>query len=268
MPAGKYDLARIAREQGARRGNVKMAPIEERRGSVLAYRRELKAFLRELAKITRTEILPRYAQDRRITRDAAAEDWFESLFSRRARLEGGLRAAADRVFREEGRRHSRVFHEAAKAALGIDIAALIDREDLAPLLREAGERNAALIRSLGDDAINRVQQQVYAATSNGSSISSLRKSLVTQFRIAGRRADLIASDQMAKLNSDMTQFRQQQAGVTRYIWRTSQDERVRQLHRAVDGKEYTWGKPTDAEDGLPPGKPIRCRCVAIPIIEV
>lgn len=268
MLTGKYDLARIAREQGVRPGKVRMSPIEERRGSVLSYRRDLVTYLRELAKITRLEVLPRLEMDRRMTRDSAAEDWFGSLFTQRTRLEGGLKRAAERRFEEEGARHSRTFHEAAKSALGIDIAALIDREDLAPLLREAAQRNAALITSLGDDAINRVKQQVYSASSNGSSMAGLRKALVKQFEITKRRADLIASDQMAKLNSDMTQFRQEQAGITKYIWRTSQDERVRSKHRALDGKEYAWGKKTDAEEGLAPGKPVRCRCIAIPVIEV
>jgi uncharacterized protein with gpF-like domain len=39
------------------------------------------------------------------------------------------------------------------------------------------------------------------------------------------------------------------------------------LHRSLDGKVYEYGKPTGAEQGLPPGQPINCRCVARGIVE-
>ena len=56
--------------------------------------------------------------------------------------------------------------------------------------------------------------------------------------------------------------------MTSYTWMTSRDERVRPRHKELDGKEYEYGKPTGAEDGLPPGQPIMCRCVARGIVEI
>jgi SPP1 gp7 family putative phage head morphogenesis protein len=85
--------------------------------------------------------------------------------------------------------------------------------------------------------------------------------------MSDNRAKLIARDQTAKLNSDLNRFRQDQAGVDKYVWRTSQDERVRARHRGLEGKVYEWGEPTGAEDGLPPGQPIQCRCVAQGVVE-
>ena len=95
----------------------------------------------------------------------------------------------------------------------------------------------------------------------------LRARLKADFGIADKRAALIAQDQTAKLNSDLNRIRQEQAGVTSYEWRTSRDERVRERHRKLDGTVYKWGEPTGAEEGLPPGKPIRCRCVALGVVD-
>ena len=57
-----------------------------------------------------------------------------------------------------------------------------------------------------------------------------------------------------------------QAGIEKYTWRTSQDELVRPRHARLEGNVYRYGEPTGAEDGLPPGQPIQCRCVAQAIV--
>ena len=80
-------------------------------------------------------------------------------------------------------------------------------------------------------------------------------------------AKLIASDQSNKLGTTLNHILQKDAGIERYRWSTSVDEKVRKRHHDINGTIYKWGEYTGAEDGLAPGLPIRCRCVAIPIIE-
>ena len=80
-------------------------------------------------------------------------------------------------------------------------------------------------------------------------------------------AELIAHDQSNKLGTTLNHILQKDAGITRYKWSTSIDEKVRKRHHDINGTIYKWGEYTGAEDGLAPGLPIRCRCVAIPIIE-
>ena len=84
---------------------------------------------------------------------------------------------------------------------------------------------------------------------------------------ADARARLIARDQTAKLNSELSGLRHKAAGFTRYTWATSGDERVRAEHADLDGNIYKYDEPTDEQDGLPPGQPIQCRCIAEPIFE-
>lgn len=263
----KFSLAKMAKEQG-KGGTQRLRPIEERAGTIVRHRRVLTALLRRLAAVTRETVLPRIAAEPKITQDAAAESWFDDLRRERARLEREAEERVRDIHRDEAERHTRTFAEAARAALGVDIRALVRNEDLDDYLRTQAARNAALIRSLSEDAVSRVEQLTYAAVTNGTSQKEVRRQMARLFRVTKSRADLIASDQVAKLNSDLSEIRQTQAGVAKYVWRTSQDERVRPRHRRLDGKEYRWGERTDAEEGLSPGKPIRCRCVAIPVVEI
>ena len=78
------------------------------------------------------------------------------------------------------------------------------------------------------------------------------------------RAKLIARNQIGKLNGRLSQLRQQSAGITKYKWSTSKDERVRPAHEKREEKIFEWERPPS--DGNP-GYPLRCRCVAIPVID-
>ena len=76
------------------------------------------------------------------------------------------------------------------------------------------------------------------------------------------RAELIAVDQIGKLNGKMQQFYQQSMGCKEYIWQTMRDSRVREQHRKREGKRYSWDNPPE---GGHPSMAVRCRCKAKPI---
>ena len=130
------------------------------------------------------------------------------------------------------------------------------------------QENIDLIKSIDRQYLEKIRYKL------GDMIMKAQDNSVTSSELSGmiqeiahnqrNRADLIARDQIGKLNGRLTQFRQQEAGIKQYIWRTSRDERVRSSHRERDGKTYDWDNPPP--DGHP-GMPIRCRCVAIPVID-
>ena len=84
-----------------------------------------------------------------------------------------------------------------------------------------------------------------------------------RYRVSKSKAKLIARDQTGKLYGEINQARQDEAGITSYIWRTSMDERVRDEHAEREGQEFEWCAPPD--DGHP-GIPIQCRCEAEPVL--
>lgn len=121
--------------------------------------------------------------------------------------------------------------------------------------------NVALITKLADDQIDRIETTL--SENYGLRAEDLAKKLDEQGDVTGSRAKLIARDQTLKLNGQLTQTRQQSAGIEEYIWTTSGDERVRDEHAERDGERFRWDTPP--EDGNP-GQPIQCRCTAFPIV--
>jgi SPP1 gp7 family putative phage head morphogenesis protein len=83
--------------------------------------------------------------------------------------------------------------------------------------------------------------------------------------VTDSRAKLIARDQTSKMNGAMTMLRQTSLGISRYIWQTAGDERVREEHADLDGQAFAWDAPPSEGN---PGEPVNCRCVAIPVIDM
>ena len=122
--------------------------------------------------------------------------------------------------------------------------------------------NVKLIKSIDAVYLDRVATIVAEAQSKGWSASRAGRELRDATGITTRRAQLIARDQIATVNSKIAEKQQTAVGIDSYIWSTSQDERVRPDHAAREGKEFKWSEPPF--DGNP-GEPINCRCVAIPV---
>lgn len=262
----KYSLADMVKK---RRANTKPAllPIID---VPIAFERSLLAQLRrveqEIARGIRDIIMPAFER-KKATMDAGLTlDADEASMDGLRLLVGAMvRAASEQVkdlLSLEGLRHTKQFMTSARRTFGIDLSSVISEGDLGDYLEAASLRNSSLIRGMADDILKRVAQETTNTLIAGESAKDLQARLKRQLEIGDSRARLIARDQTGKLTSDLNRIRQEQAGIESYIWRTSQDERVRPRHRDLQGKEYKYGEPTGAEDGLPPGQPVQCRCVA------
>lgn len=171
---------------------------------------------------------------------------------------------------------------------------LIAEPWLADLIEDFVSRNAELITRVSEDYIRQVGEVVSEAVRSGQRAeqieTELRQRFVNTERAAKdadssklkRRMRLIARDQIASLNSDITKTRQTQLGLRRFVWRTARDERVRgrqvtregttiggkypkakPAHTELEGQIFDWDK---GANGLFPGRPINCRCVAEPYL--
>lgn len=100
----------------------------------------------------------------------------------------------------------------------------------------------------------------------------IAKALKKSDDIARRHAAFIARDQLAKFNSSIHEAQARSIGDSKkYIWSTSQDERVRPLHARLEGKIFDYVKPpVTNEKGQHnnPGMDFQCRCVSLPIIDI
>ncbi len=269
----KYSISEIGIENGKKKGTTAhLSEIAPSAAAERGYYRSMKEMLDALAKETRESIIPAYQAEQArapiidgLTRDVDA-GWFSTLWSIAGALVGATTQDAESILALEAARHTDKFADNVKRIIGIDMRGIIRQSDIEPYMRTVTAMNAMLIRNLAEDTIKRIETAVYTNAIQGNSVKTLRAELQKQFGISGRRAQLIARDQIGKFNGNLTRIRQQQAGITEYIWRTSHDERVRPLHRSLDGKRYTWGKATGAEGGAAPGEPVQCRCWADGIV--
>jgi len=144
-----------------------------------------------------------------------------------------------------------------------------DADDDLNALKElwVGE-NLDLIRSIDDETMRRIRQILTARITGSVNHAGLAKDLIAEIQAITekekRRAELIARDQLGKLHGQINRRKQESLGIEEYEWETSHDERVRDSHRALQGKVFSWNKPPPEGH---PGYPIRCRCIALPVID-
>lgn len=157
---------------------------------------------------------------------------------------------------------------AIKATLGIDI-----REDyyLGDFYKEQllqwVKENVNLISTIPEDTLDKMQDIVYDGYVNGRTTTQMVKDIQRVYGVSKRHANLIARDQTAKLNGQIQQYQQQDAGIEEYIWCTTGDERVRSSHRALNGMKFRWDTPPENSDGRAchPGEDYQCRCIGRPV---
>jgi len=91
----------------------------------------------------------------------------------------------------------------------------------------------------------------------------LSLALQSRYKVGKSSADKRAEQAISTSIELVSRTRQQDAGITEYIWRTVQDGQVRPEHAARNGMKFSYDNPPS--DG-PPGTPWNCRCFAEPVI--
>lgn len=126
--------------------------------------------------------------------------------------------------------------------------------------------NVALIKSVPQRYLEQVEQIVVGGIRDGQRAVTIASDLVDRFDVAESHAKLIARDQVGKFFGELARVRQEDLGVTRFIWRTAGDNRVREEHEALDGEMFSWDEGAPGEDAFP-GDGVQCRCFADPVID-
>lgn len=147
-------------------------------------------------------------------------------------------------------------------ALGVNV--FISEPWLEDQLKAYTVRNYDLIKSIDEREIARLNQVVTQGFAQGQRWETISDDIEATFDVSGRDADRLARDQVNKMNGELTRLRQTSLGVEKYVWSTAGDERVRDTHRANEGKTFSWDNPP-SETGHP-GEDINCRCIALPVL--
>lgn len=270
-------IAQVAGQRTRAKPAAKIKPLAEPRGIRTAYVVALRSQIAEIQRAT-TEIvverLPRILSllppDLRL--DAAADDALrEAMLVLDDQVtavlgEGRVSSLSERIAQDVSTFNRRQFGSQMEIAIGID--PFVADPSLAAQLDGFVADNVGLIKSLKADQLGRVEGIVNRGLRAGTRVETVAKELRESFGISRRRAEFIATDQVNKLNGQLTRSRQQQVGITKYRWSTSRDERVRPGHRDLQGTIQEWSKPpiTNPKTGgrAHPKQDPRCRCEAIP----
>lgn len=219
---------------------------------ILARARELvgRRLLPELPKlIAEAEYERRFDDTRQVNRiaDDLSKEFFDALRPQE------LEELAARYARQTSDFQRRQLARQIKAAAGVDV--FLAEPNLAPRIAAFTAENVALIKSIPNKYLDDVEAVVTRGVRKGLRAEALGAEIADRFKVSESRAALIARDQIGKFYGELQQVRQEKLGIEEYIWQTVNDNRVRDEHRALQGKRIRWDDPP--EDGHP-GEAVNC----------
>lgn len=145
------------------------------------------------------------------------------------------------------------------------------QESLAGPLKEAYTTNLEVyINDWYQTEILRLREKVAKNVEKGFRAERLIEDIQSEKNISYNKAKFLAKQETSLMVSKYRELRYEEAGVTKYMWSTSMDSRVRHDHRELQGKIFSFNQPpvTDRHKMTRgnPGEPFGCRCLAIPIL--
>lgn len=174
----------------------------------------------------------------------------------------------------------RGWKKAVKSTLGVDLMDGYYGESFyEETIHRWVDENVLRIKSIPTESLGEMQEIMLDGIRRGKSVSSISKEIQKSFGMSKNHAKMIARDQVASLNAQLTKRQQQDAGCKYYRWSDSRDGRVRPCHRALNGKVISWDDPPEmwydtksrgriyTGRRCHPGEDVACRCIAIPVFD-
>lgn len=138
------------------------------------------------------------------------------------------------------------------------------------LQRDYHQNMDLYIKGWVDEAIVRLRGQIQENSMSGYRAKNMEVAIINEYDVTKNKAKFLARQETSLLVSKYREANYKEAGIPAYMWSTSQDRRVRQDHRDLNGKIFRWDSPpvVDKARGRTghPGEDFGCRCVAIPIL--
>lgn len=140
------------------------------------------------------------------------------------------------------------------------------------------EQNAYYIKTLPLEIASDITKYIEKETTKGRRAEELAQEIKTKFPEKSKaNAKCIARTEVSKAQSALTRTRAEILNIQWYIWRTSQDERVRSAHKHMEGVLVSWRDPPSPEQlakskyqygKYHAGEIFNCRCYAEPIVDI
>ena len=155
------------------------------------------------------------------------------------------------------------FYGSIESAIGINQKQLVQTEGLKPRTNALILETSQWAKKLRDETLESFTANTLRGMSLGQSLEEILAEFDGLVETRRNHAKFVARNQIQNFHSIMTKTRAQNLGITKAIWVTSRDERVRPCHQVRDKKEFDLDKGLFAScDGktLLPGTDFNCRC--------
>lgn len=161
-------------------------------------------------------------------------------------------------------------YKAIEAKVGIPAQELAMKEALNTTRNALILETAQWMQKLRDETLELYTANTLRQMTLGKGIGDIMDEFAQMKEKRKNHAKFTARNQINNFNSIMTKTRAQKAGITKAIWRTAEDERVRPSHAWRNGKEFDLNKGLySSMDGktLLPATDYQCRCTYELVIE-
>ena len=129
------------------------------------------------------------------------------------------------------------------------------------LLDSFVDEHTKLIKSVRQEQLDKISLIITRGIRDGHLGKNIAKEIKEATNLSKRRSQLIARNAPLQYSGVLTKHYQITAGIKKYMWQTSGDERVRESHQKLNGKIFDW-----SDKNPHPRSEINCRCDAIPVV--
>lgn len=266
----------------------KLKGIKEPKAVEREYIKLLKQLTAELKRDVRENILP-LLKDAKLTTDSTDDILIAlaNLSAKFANITSFANSTSNIIVDKIDKSNKQRFLNSVNQSIGVDLTDIIQEENLSDLVALQKSKNVSLIKSIPQEFIKDIEVIVQNGLADGLRHEAIAKQISgikdinSVFGKLENRVKLIARNEVSTINSSISKKRSENLGITKGIWRTARDERVRgnpsgkypdskDNHWALEGVEFDLSKGAkDPRSGkmIFPGQPINCRCYFESIIE-
>lgn len=198
-------------------------------------------------------------------------------FARSPTLDKESKEAAETMATSLFHDGARTWREAAmKGSKGRELYSLLQKElDRRKEIGRIIDRNSRLIKSMTSDVAEKVSRDMAKGEFVGKRPEVLMRQVLARWpKLTEAHARLIARTETSKASTALTRARAERAGLSWYIWKTSEDARVRSSHRHMEDVIIPWGDAPSPEALIHKksygkyhaGNFPNCRCYAAPLL--
>lgn len=181
------------------------------------------------------------------------------------------RMALDHSVNEWGEMVGEVFHKKIDDELY--------KDEMSDMVNQWIHQNVSQIESISSEYLSNVEEIIRWGYETRQPRINIIRRLEKQLGLSRSKARFIAVDQMGTLDSKMTRYEHESAGIGKYKWWTRRDKRVRDCHRQYQGQVFSWREPPPdwymTKHGIVytgknyhPGEAPACRCKAKPVFDL